>query len=145
MNARIYPLTIYVDGSCPLCRREMTFLSARDRRRRLRLEDISAPEFANDTGVPLENLMARIHARRGDGTLVDGIEAFRLAYEAVGLGWIVRPLRWPLLAPFLDRLYMLVARNRNRFPDWCSALMFGHASRRGECRKGRCTIGGDET
>jgi predicted DCC family thiol-disulfide oxidoreductase YuxK len=140
MDNGLYPLTLYYDASCPLCRREMNFLRARDRHCRLRLIDVSAADFANDTRRPVTKLMARMHARRGDGTLVAGVEVFRLAYEAVDLGWIVLPLRSPLLAPLLDRLYTLVARNRNRFPDWCSALLFGHASRRGECRNGRCTL-----
>lgn len=142
MDARIYPLTLYFDGSCPLCQREMNFLVARDHRCRLRLIDVSRCDFANDTGLPKARLMARMHARRGDGALVDGIEVFRLAYEAVGLGWLVRPLAWPIMAPALDRLYMLVARHRNRVPQWCSALLFGHASRRGDCRAGRCTLPG---
>jgi predicted DCC family thiol-disulfide oxidoreductase YuxK len=142
MNDTTYPLTLYFDGSCPLCQREMNFLVARDRRCRLRLIDVSRGDFANDTGVATARLMARMHARRGDGTLVDGIEVFRLAYQAVGLGWLVRPLAWPLLAPALDRLYTLVARHRNRVPQWCSALLFGHAGRRGGCRNGRCMLPG---
>lgn len=145
MNDRTYPLTLYFDGSCPLCMREMIFLRARDKRWRLRLVDVSAPDFDNDTGVPVATLMGRMHARCADGTLVDGVAVFRLAYEAVGLGWIVGPLRWPVLVPVLDRLYMLVARNRNRFPDWCAALMFGRASQRGDCRNGRCTLSGDRS
>jgi len=142
MEDRSYPLTLYFDGSCPLCQREMNFLVARDRHCRLCLVDVSCDGFANDTGLPVARLMARMHGRRGDGRLVDGIEVFRLAYEAVGLGWLVRPLAWPILAPMLDRAYMLVARHRNRVPHWCSALMFGHASRCGACRAARCALPG---
>jgi len=145
MDNGLYPLTLYYDASCPLCRREMNFLVARDRHCRLRLIDVSATDFINDTRLPVARLMARMHARRGDGTLVAGVEVFRLAYEAVDLGWIVLPLRSPLLAPLLDRLYMLVARNRNRMPHWCSALLFGHAARRQGCHDGRCDLQGDRS
>jgi predicted DCC family thiol-disulfide oxidoreductase YuxK len=139
------PLTLYFDASCPLCRREMDFLVARDRHWRLRLIDVSAPDFGNDTGVPVAQLMERMRARLGDGTLVDGVEVFRLAYEAVGLGWIVRPLRSPVLAPLFDRLYMLVARHRNLVPRWFSAVLFGHAARRQGCNGGQCRVQGDRS
>jgi predicted DCC family thiol-disulfide oxidoreductase YuxK len=142
MDNRLYPLTLYYDASCPLCRREMNFLVTRDRHCRLRLIDVSSADFVNDTRLPVAKLMARMHARRGDGALVDGVEVFRLAYEAVDLGWIVLPLRSPLLAPLLDWLYTRVARNRNRIPHWLSSLLFGHAARRRGCHDGRCQLRG---
>ena len=134
MNDTTYPLMLYFDGSCPLCRREMDFLVARDRCCRLRLIDVGAAGFHNDTGIPVATLMTRMHARRGDGALVSGVEVFRLAYEAVGLAWLVWPLRTPGLAQVFDRLYGMVARHRNRVPHWLSAALFGHGCRRGLCR-----------
>lgn len=143
MNDKLYPLTLYYDASCPLCRREMNFLVGRDRHCRLRLVDVSTAGFDNDTGVPVAVLMARMHARRGDGALASGVEVFRLAYEAVGLGWIVWPLRTPWLAQVFDRLYTVVARHRNRVPHWLSAALFGHGGLLPGCRDGVCRPAGD--
>jgi len=144
MNDTIYPLTLYFDASCPLCRREMNFLVARDRRCRLRLLDVSAAGFHNDTGIPVATLMARMHARRGDGALVSGVEVFRLAYEAVGLAWVVRPLRTPGLAHLFEQLYRLVARHRNRAPHWLSSALFGHGTLLPACRDGVCRVDGEQ-
>jgi predicted DCC family thiol-disulfide oxidoreductase YuxK len=64
-----------------------------------------------------------------DGTLVEGVEVFRRAYAAVGLGWLVAPTRWPLLRPLADAAYRWFARNRLRLTG------------RGEvCNADRCAV-----
>ena len=109
-------ITVLFDGDCPLCVREIDFLRRLDRGRgRLGLTDIAAPEFdASRYGVDFATLMARIHGVLPDGTLIEGVEVFRRAYAAVGLGWLVAPTRWPLIRPLADRLYRVFARNRLR-------------------------------
>ena len=104
------------DGECPLCRREVAALRRLDRGRgRLGLEDISAAGFdARAYGVSQADLMARIHGVLPDGRLVEGVEVFRRAYAAVGLGWLIAPTRWPLLRPLADAAYRAFARNRLR-------------------------------
>ena len=49
-----FPLTIYYDASCPLCRKEMHTLRDYDRRTQLPLVDCSAPDFHD----PARNRMA---------------------------------------------------------------------------------------
>jgi hypothetical protein len=46
--------------------------------------------------------LALIHARRADGQVLKGVEVFRLAYEAVGLGWVSAAMRLPLLRPLAE-------------------------------------------
>ncbi|MCU0668657.1 MAG: DUF393 domain-containing protein [Myxococcota bacterium] len=115
---------VLYDGECPLCAREISMLRRLDRGRgRLDLEDIAAPDFdAARYGTTLHELMARIHGVQPDGTLIEGVEVFRRAYAAVGLGWLVAPTRWPLLRPLADAAYRWFARNRLRLtgrPDAC--------------------------
>jgi predicted DCC family thiol-disulfide oxidoreductase YuxK len=118
MNAINFPLTLLYDASCPVCRLEMHALRERDLAKHpdaplLRLVDISAPGFdAAPYGATLAQMNALIHAVRPDGSLVVGVEVFRLAYGAVGLGgWFV-PTGWRWLKPAFDFAYAVFARNR---------------------------------
>ncbi len=125
-------ITVLFDGECPLCAREVAMLRRLDRGRgRIGFDDIAAPEFdAARYGQTHEALMARIHGMLPDGTLVEGVEVFRRAYAAVGLGWALAWTRWPGLRRISDAGYRWFARNRLRLtgrPD--------HA-----CESGRCAL-----
>ena len=65
-------------------------------------------------GTDLATLMARIHGVLPDGTLIEGVEVFRRAYAAAGLGWLVAPTRWPGLRQLSEWAYRVFARNRLR-------------------------------
>ena len=58
--------------------------------------------------------MARIHGVLADGTVIEGMEVFRRAYGAVGLGWLLAPTAWPGLRALADAGYRWFARNRLR-------------------------------
>jgi predicted DCC family thiol-disulfide oxidoreductase YuxK len=118
MRNAIYPLTLYFESACPLCDAEMSALRARDQHGRLHFVDISAPDFAAPEGTTLPALLAAIHGRRADGNWARGMEAMRLAYAAIGLGWLVAPTRWPVLRPAADRAYAWFARHRHAMPRW---------------------------
>lgn len=120
MSAPAVELELFYDGACPLCAREARALRRLDRRERLKLTDLAAPGFdAAGTGVPMERLLARIHGRLPDGTIVEGVEVFRKAYEAVGLRLLVAPTRLPGVSWLLDRAYAWFARNRLRLTGRC--------------------------
>ncbi len=120
MTAPAVDLELFYDGACPLCAREARALRRLDRRGRLMLTDLAAPGFDSDeTGIPMERLLARIHGRLPDGTIVEGVEVFRKAYEAVGLRLLVAPTRLPGVSWLLDRAYAWFARNRLRLTGRC--------------------------
>lgn len=125
------PMRLLIDGECPLCRREGAFLMRLDRNRgRLQLIDITEPDFdAADYGATQDDVMGSIHARTPDGRIVTGMEAFRHAYRAVGLGWLLAPTGWPVLRPIFDAFYRWFARNRLRL-----------TGRPDECETGRCKV-----
>jgi predicted DCC family thiol-disulfide oxidoreductase YuxK len=112
---------LFYDGDCPLCRREIAMLRRLDRLARIEFTDIAAPGFdPTPLGKTHADLMARIHGRRPDGSLVEGVEVFRLAYQAVGLGPLVALTRLPGVRGALDVAYAVFAKNRLRLTGRCS-------------------------
>ena len=109
----------------------MRFLSRLNRGpNRLVTEDITAAGFdPNQYGVTTQELMGQIHGVHPDGSLVTGMEVIRRAYEAVGLGWLLAPTKWPVLRSISDACYAWFARNR--------VLLTG---RTGKCDSGRCRL-----
>ena len=108
-------LTLLFDGACPLCRREVEALRARDQGQgRLGFVDIDAPDYdpAAHGGISYREAMGRIHAIAADGRVIVDVAAFREAYRLVGLGWLYAPTTWPVLKPSVDALYSLWAQWR---------------------------------
>lgn len=117
MDAPIqYPLTIFYDASCSMCANEMHALRDLDRDGRIELVDCSAADFdpgsLRRSDVTRGDLMARIHARDGDGRWLVGVEVFEAAYRAAGLNAAGRVWGHRLLRPLWDALYPLVADHR---------------------------------
>ncbi len=122
-----WEIEVFYDGDCPLCRREIAMLQRWDRHGRIRATNIAEPGFqAESLGLTQEALMAEIHGRLRDGTLVSGVEVFRRLYSAVGFRWLVAPTRLPGIRWLMDVGYRLFARNRLRLT--------------GRCEAGACTI-----
>ncbi len=110
-----YPLTIFFDGACPICNREIALMKRLDRRRQLEFCDFSAQEYdAASSGFSTEDLGTVIHARWADGTVIAGVEVFRAMWEAVGLGFLARISRLSLVEPLVLKAYAWFARNRLR-------------------------------
>ncbi len=114
--AASFPLTIYFDASCPLCRKEMSALRDHDAQQRLALVDCSGPDFddreVRRAGYSVPELMRLIHARDADGRWFIGVDVFVLAYDAVGIRSMAEFWAHPRLRPVWDWLYPWVARHR---------------------------------
>ncbi len=109
-------LTLLFDGLCPLCTREMRFMRRFDRHGRLVFLDIAAADFdPSRFGLTLPQTMAAMHGVLPDGTVIVGVEVFRRAYSAIGLGWLIGWTRWPIIRPIADCAYRAFARVRPRF------------------------------
>lgn len=111
-------LTLLYDGLCPICSREMRHLARRARRRGVSLgfQDITRCDFDPARhGLTAGQVHRRIHAIGADGRVIEGMEVFRRAYRAVGLGWLVAWTGWPVLRPVANAAYALFARIRPRF------------------------------
>ena len=111
----IYPLTVFFDGDCPICSAEMRNLQLRDERQQLRFVDV-ATSTQYPAGTDRAALMTLIHAQRADGSVVSGMEVFRLVYSAIGIPWVARLTSLPGLKSLSEALYPWIARNRYRMP-----------------------------
>lgn len=115
-----FDIEVFYDGGCPLCRREINMLSRWDRRKRIRFTDIEAVAFDPATiGRSHDELMAEIHGRLPDGSVIKGVEVFRQLYKAVGFGPVVALTRLPGISGMLNAGYWLFAKNRLRLTGRC--------------------------
>ncbi len=92
-------VTVYYDGSCPLCTREIAFYRRAPAAQRLGWVDVSrAGELG--PGLDCQAAMRRFHVRDAQGRLYSGAAAFaRLWRELPGWRWLGRlcalpPLSW---------------------------------------------------
>ncbi len=115
-----YEIEVFFDGGCPLCRREIDMLRRWDRHQRIRFTDIDAETFdPAAVGKTMDELMAEIHGRLPDGTLIKGVEVFRRLYSAVGYRRLVTLTRLPGISCALKLGYWVFAKNRLRLTGRC--------------------------
>jgi predicted DCC family thiol-disulfide oxidoreductase YuxK len=125
--------TLFYDGLCPLCTKEVAWLKRWNRHSRLGLQDIHATDFdPHAYGKTHGELMAEIHGVDAEGHVIKGMAAFRATYRAVGLGWLLAPTGWPVLKPLFDHIYVLFAKHRIRLGVYLGGS---------PCRDGQCKVG----
>lgn len=111
--------TIFYDGQCPLCMKEMDQLKKHNADGNLLFVDIMQSDF--DTQYPhldWQALNERIHGICDDGTVLIGLDATHRAWSEVGKGWLYAPLRWPVIKYFADKAYLVFARHRYKISYW---------------------------
>lgn len=134
-NKEHWPLTLYFDGDCPLCAREIKILRRRAISSRLQFIDISSNAFdAEVLGFTFEQMQASLHAHFADGRWVTGLDATVWSWRAAGLGFWAAPLTWRALRPLLAVGYRLFCRLRPHLA-W---LPHPDGSRR--CEDKRCAV-----
>jgi len=109
-------VTVWFDGACPLCLREIALMRRLDRAGRIEFVDA----MAGDSTCPIDRaqILARFHAREG-GVLLSGAAAFAAMWRAIPM---LRPLglaaQWPPLGWVLERAYRLFLRHRPTLQRW---------------------------
>ena len=105
-------LTVFFDGFCPLCVREMGQLRHKDHRGLLRLVDIHAEDFSLEyPHINKESANRILHAQQANGEMLYGLDANCKAWELVGRKWL-KVLRWPGVRLVADLGYWIFARYR---------------------------------
>lgn len=139
-----WKIKLLYDSQCPLCMREVNFLTKRDAGRGLvKFVDVADDAYSPEAngGVEFETAMGRIHAILADGTVIKNVEVFRRVYEILGMGWIYAATKLPIVGLIVDRLYEVWA-------DWRLALtgrpglstIVAERQKRLACSDPRCRI-----
>ena len=109
-------LTVLYDGSCPLCRSEIRYVSNLDERHResaLCFVDISDAGADARYAAERTTLLARFHVERADGARLDGAAAFVAMWERLpGWRWLARLARVPGMLVVLESAYRGFLRMR---------------------------------
>lgn len=125
-----WPLRLYYDGACPLCRREIDWLRRRASPERLVPIDLQAERF-DDSALPFtrEALLTRLHAQDANGLWLIGLDATLASWQAAGLRLPAALLGIRALRPIRDALYRAFCRLRPLLQRSTTA----------NCQAGRCT------
>jgi predicted DCC family thiol-disulfide oxidoreductase YuxK len=105
-------VTVWYDGGCPLCQREIALMRRLDRRKAIHFVDIS--DAQSICPIDRSALLARFHALE-DGVLHSGAAAFGAMWRAIPM---LRPFgllaRNPFMLKILDDFYGLFLKVRPR-------------------------------
>lgn len=104
--------TVYYDGACPLCRREIGFYRACRGAETIDWVDVATVDRPA-ADLDRASALARFHVRSSDGRLVSGAVAFLELWRSLP-GWraAARLLSVPPLPWLLECLYRLFLRFR---------------------------------
>jgi predicted DCC family thiol-disulfide oxidoreductase YuxK len=113
-------VTVWYDGACPLCLREIALMRRLDKGHAIEFIDVAQP----DSVCPLDRqeLLLRFHAKE-NGILLSGAAAFAAMWRAIPF---LRPLglmaknKWVLVA--LEWLYLRFLRIRPKLQSMVSPV-----------------------
>ena len=115
-------LTVYFDGGCPVCSREIDAYRRQAGAEQCVWVDASAcAESALGQGLSRPEALARFHVRQADGRTVTGMRAFALLWRQLPrMAWVGRLASIGPMPAVLDGVYYLFLRVRplwRRFPE----------------------------
>ncbi|MEC7815788.1 MAG: DUF393 domain-containing protein [Pseudomonadota bacterium] len=96
--------TLFYDGSCPLCAREIRTLR-RLQRGNLIFADVHEQREDSENLPSREDLLRRLHLMTWTGEWVTGLHANVRAWSHTPFGWLFKPLLWPVIHPIARRVY----------------------------------------
>jgi predicted DCC family thiol-disulfide oxidoreductase YuxK len=99
--------TVFYDGSCPLCQREIGYYQGQAGADHVSWVDVSAcPAGVVAPDLSQAAAMQRFHVRKSDGTLVSGAAAFaELWLKLPRWSWLGRVAQLPIISTMLEGLY----------------------------------------
>ncbi|MES2755946.1 MAG: DUF393 domain-containing protein [Pseudomonadota bacterium] len=97
---------VFFDGSCPLCRREISVYRRAMPSAPIEWVDVSARQFASIAGQRCGDLMARFHVQTADGAMLSGAAAFVALWRLFpGWRWLAKLGSLPGMRHVLELLY----------------------------------------
>ena len=113
-------LTVYFDGGCPVCSREIAAYRRQAGAEKCIWVDASAcSESALGDGLSRADALVRFHVRRPDGQMVTGMRAFAVLWRQLPrMAWVGRFASVGQMPAILEGAYRLFLRVR---PLWRGA------------------------
>ena len=108
MSAAEPEATVFYDGDCPVCAREIALL-------RPRAEGVAFVDVARAVPAGLDHAaaLARLHVRLADGRMVSGAAAFAELWQRVPqTRWLGRLVGWTPVTPLAELAYRGFLRAR---------------------------------
>jgi predicted DCC family thiol-disulfide oxidoreductase YuxK len=101
-------ITVYFDGSCPLCSLEIAQYASHRGADRLAFVDASDPQTCMGADLGRGDAMKRFHVRLADDRVLSGAAAFIEIWNALpGWRWAARIARLPGVVPVLEAAYRI--------------------------------------
>jgi predicted DCC family thiol-disulfide oxidoreductase YuxK len=114
MASDLQKLTLFYDGTCPLCQAEILFLAGRNQADLLDFIDINSDRYNPvAVGVSCEQALAAMYGQYADGVLISGVTVFPEAYRRAELPFMAWLFSCKFLQPFLRFTYRFFAKNRH--------------------------------
>lgn len=107
-------LTVFYDGGCNLCNREIRHYKRLDRMHQIQWVDIlSSLNSLADYDLTFEDAMSELHAIRGNGEIISGVDAFIAIWETLlEYRWLAAAASLPPVKYLLELVYPKFARWR---------------------------------
>jgi predicted DCC family thiol-disulfide oxidoreductase YuxK len=111
-------VTVYFDGECHLCSREIDYYRQAKGNECMAFIDITDRAFdARREGLDAGRVYREMHVRRADGSLAVGVDAFIAIWETLpGFRWAACAARWKPVHFALRLGYAVFARLRPYLP-----------------------------
>lgn len=100
-------LTVFFDGACPLCQREIAYYQRLDTAQRVAWVDVSGTDAACPDGYCQQDLLKRFHVRTPEGRWLSGAAGFAHLWLHLPGVWryLGRVASWGPITWVLERAY----------------------------------------
>lgn len=102
-----FHLSVFFDGACPLCRREIAYYQRLDASQRIEWVDVSRRGVSCPGGYCAQDLLKRFHVRTAAGRMYSGAAGFARLWCALPGMWryVGHVASWPPITLVLELAY----------------------------------------
>ena len=122
LSPMLVKTTMFYDGGCPLCSREVAHYRRMDKTNNIHWLDIdSSPQALDHHGITYQQAMRYLHVLKSDGKMVKGAYAFQAIWlELPRYKYLGKLASFPGFLPMMEKLYKVFAERRYKKRVSCS-------------------------